>query len=99
MANFPVQRLRRLRANATLRRMVRETHVSPSDLIAPLFMESGEGVRTPIASLPGQHRFSPDTAAQEAGELWQLGIPAVILFGIPLDEEKTVDGLAAYDAN
>jgi porphobilinogen synthase len=66
MANFPVQRLRRLRANATLRRMVRETHVSPSDLIAPLFMESGEGVRTPIASLPGQHRFSPDTAAQQA---------------------------------
>lgn len=99
MANFPAQRLRRLRANPTLRRMVRETHVSPSDLIAPLFVENGEGVRTPIASLPGQHRFSPDTAAQEARALWQLGIPAVILFGIPLDEEKTADGTAAYDAN
>jgi porphobilinogen synthase len=99
MAAFPVQRLRRLRANPTLRRMVRETHVSPTDLIAPLFVESGAEVRTSISSLPGQHRLSADMAAHEAQEVWQLGVPAVILFGIPRDEEKTADGVAAYDPN
>ena len=94
---FPIQRPRRLRATPTLRRMVRETILEPSDLIAPLFVQHGNGVRTPIASMPEQFRFSPDTAAQEARELWNLGVLSVILFGIP--DSKDEIGSGAYDAN
>lgn len=93
---FPVHRPRRLRASATLRRMVRETAVSRDDLIAPLFVQHGHAVREPIASLTGQFRYSPDTIAQVAAELWQLGIPAVLLFGIP--DHKDTTGSGAYDA-
>jgi porphobilinogen synthase len=89
--------MRRLRAHETLRRMVRETRVTVDDLIAPLFVQSGEGVREPIASMPGQFRFSVDSAVVEARELWQLGIPAVILFGIP--DHKDAEGSGAYDAD
>jgi porphobilinogen synthase len=92
---FPVQRLRRLRATPTLRRMVRETLVTPDDLIAPLFVKHGRDVREPIASMPGQFRFSSDTVAGEARALWLIGIPAVILFGIP--EHKDASGSAACD--
>jgi porphobilinogen synthase len=69
MAQFPTQRLRRLRSTPTLRRMTRETRVLPEDLIAPLFVENGEGLRAPIAAMPGQNRLSPDTAAEEASAL------------------------------
>ncbi len=96
---FPTQRLRRLRATPTLRCMTRETELHPSDLIAGLFIENGQDVRAPIASMPGQFRWSPDTAAQEATELWKLGVLSVILFGIPANEEKNAHGSAAYDAN
>lgn len=99
MPQFPTQRLRRLRANPTLRRMMRETRVSTDDLIAPLFVENGENIQTPIASMPGQFRFSPDTAAREAKQLWNLGIPAVILFGIVPPGEKDEVGSCGYDAN
>ena len=94
---FPIHRPRRLRATPTLRRMVRETILEPSDLIAPLFVQHGTGVRTPIASMPGQFRLSPDTAAAEAKELWNLGVLSVILFGIP--DSKDEIGSGAYDAN
>ncbi|MBW3635627.1 MAG: porphobilinogen synthase, partial [Armatimonadetes bacterium] len=94
---FPIQRSRRLRQNPTLRAMMRENHVAPTDLIAPLFVQNGEDIREPIASLPGQNRFSPDTAAREALELWNLGIPAVILFGIP--DSKDAIGTSANDPN
>ncbi|HEX8466059.1 MAG TPA: porphobilinogen synthase [Abditibacterium sp.] len=94
---FPNQRLRRLRQNPTLRSMLRENHVAPTDLIAPLFIQNGDGVREPIASLPGQNRLSPDTAALEAQVLWDLGVPAVILFGIP--DSKDAFGTSAYDQN
>ncbi len=94
---FPIHRPRRLRATPTLRRMVRETTLEPADLIAPLFVQLGQGVRAPIASMPGQFRFSPDTAAQEARELWNLGVLSVILFGIP--DSKDEIGSGAYDAN
>jgi len=94
---FPIQRLRRLRATPTLRRMVRETTLTPDDLIAPLFVQTGENRRDPIASMPGQFRFSPDTIAEECRALWQLGIPAVILFGIP--DSKDAIGSGAYDPN
>ncbi len=99
MSGYPMQRLRRLRSSPTLRRMVRETRVSPDDLIAPLFVVHGDGIKEPIPSMPGQHRLSPDTAADEARGLWNLGIPAVILFGIPLDSQKDSIGSGAYDEN
>lgn len=92
---FPFQRPRRLRQNATLRAMVRENWVQTTDLIAPLFVQTGQNVRKEIGSLPGQFRWSPDTAAQEARELWELGVPAVILFGIP--DSKDESGTGAYD--
>jgi len=94
---FPIHRPRRLRSSPTLRRMVRETLVSPSDLIAPLFVQNASA-REPIASMPGQFRLGVDEAAREARELWNLGVPSVILFGIVPSEEKTPDGRAAYDA-
>ncbi|MDQ3814829.1 MAG: porphobilinogen synthase [Armatimonadota bacterium] len=92
---FPTHRLRRLRATPTLRRMVRETVVTPDDLIAPLFVQAGERRRDPIASMPGQFRLAIDAVAEEARALWQLGVPAVILFGIP--DRKDAEGSAAYD--
>jgi len=76
-------RPRRLRLNATLRRMVRETVLSPADFVAPLFVRHGRGQRIPIGSMPGQLQLSVDQLAAEAKELANLGVPAVILFGIP----------------
>ena len=77
--------------------MVRETALAPSDLIAPLFIEPGEGIRKPIASLPGQFRFSPDTAAAHARALWDVGVLSVMLFGIPAAKNET--GSHAADAD
>lgn len=96
---FPIHRPRRLRSNATLRRMVRETSLSVDDLIAPLFVQHGLSTPLAIASMPGQFRYSPQAAAEEAKVLWSLGIPAVILFGIIEPNKKTADGKAAYDPN
>jgi porphobilinogen synthase len=96
---FPIHRPRRLRSTPTLRRMVRETSLSTDDLIAPLFVQNNMSTPAPIGAMPGQFRWSPKHAAQEARELWQLGIPAVILFGIVEANEKTPDGQAAYDDN
>lgn len=79
----PVLRPRRLRTSATLRSLVRETILTPSDFIAPLFVRHGSGIRQPIKSMPGQFQLSIDQAVIEAGELAARGIPAVILFGIP----------------
>jgi porphobilinogen synthase len=93
--SFPIHRLRRLRARPTLRRMTRETLVTTDNLIAPLFVENGCALQEPIEALPGQFRFSPDTAAEEAATLWHLGIPAILLFGIPDAKEAT--GKSAYD--
>jgi porphobilinogen synthase len=76
-------RPRRLRRNPTLRGMVRETSLSVGDFIAPLFVKPGQGKRDPIQSMPGQYQFSVDTVVDEAQELWSLGIPSVILFGLP----------------
>jgi porphobilinogen synthase len=91
---FPESRPRRLRSSPALRDLVRETIVTPHDLIWPLFVEPGSGVRRPIISMPGQFRFSPDVAAQEARAAFDLGIRAVILFGIP--EHKDSVGSSAY---
>ncbi|MBM4124399.1 MAG: porphobilinogen synthase [Nitrospira sp.] len=92
---FPRQRLRRLRQNEPLRRMVRETRLSRADLIAPFFVTGGRDRRQAIESMPGQYRLSVDLLVKEAAELHQLGIPAVILFGIP--DRKDDRGSSAYD--
>ncbi len=76
-------RPRRLRKGKTLREMVRETTLSPRDFIYPMFVKPGKGIRDPISSMPGQYQFSVDTLVQEAKDAWELGIPAVILFGLP----------------
>lgn len=91
---FPITRMRRLRRNATMRRMVRETRVSVDDLIMPLFVRSGTGVKKEIVSMPGNYQFSPDMLVEEAKELEDLGVPAVILFGIP--DEKDATGTSAF---
>jgi porphobilinogen synthase len=91
---FPITRLRRLRRNETFRRMVRETTLSVDDLIMPLFVRPGSGVRNPINSMPGQFQFSVDTLVEEAKEIAGLGIPAIILFGIP--KIKDAEGTQSY---
>jgi porphobilinogen synthase len=92
---FPIQRLRRLREKEPLRRMVRETTLTPADLIYPVFVMEGEGRREPIASMPGQSRLSIDLLIKEAAEVRSLGIPAMILFGIP--DRKDERGSSGYD--
>jgi len=89
MAEFPTVRLRRLRRTPTLRRMVRETSLSVDDFILPLFVEEGKNIRTEISAMPGVYRFSPDTLAAEIKEIAGLGIPGVILFGIPASKDET----------
>ncbi|MDY6892638.1 MAG: porphobilinogen synthase, partial [Chloroflexota bacterium] len=83
MAAFPQLRLRRLRRTAPLRNMVRETTLEVNDLIYPLFAVPGQGVREEIESMPGSFHLSVDLLRQEAEEVFKLGIPAIILFGLP----------------
>ncbi|MBW2709309.1 MAG: porphobilinogen synthase [Deltaproteobacteria bacterium] len=82
-------RPRRLRRTGAIRNMVRETHLSTHDFIAPLFVKHGKNVNDPISSMPGQFQFSPDTLINEAEELWELGVPALILFGLPDEKDPT----------
>ena len=86
-ANDLTIRPRRLRRSAALRAMMRETTLSPGDFVYPLFVRPGEGLRKPIGSMPGQFQLSVDTAVEEAREAAALGVPAVILFGIPDDKD------------
>ncbi len=92
---FPRQRLRRLRQSEPLRRMVRETRLSSADLIYPMFVTTGRDRREEIPSMPGQFRLTTDLLVKEAAEVQMLGIPAVILFGIP--DRKDERGTSAYD--
>jgi porphobilinogen synthase len=92
---FPRQRMRRLRKHESLRRLVRETSLSVSDLIYPMFVTTGRDRREAIASMPGQYRWSVDLLVKEATDVKLLGIPAVILFGIP--DRKDERGTSAYD--
>ncbi len=84
---FPTSRPRRLRHTPAIRRMVRETELNPGDFIYPLFVRHGRGVRREVPSMPGVFQFSVDQLAAEAREVWSLGIPAVILFGIPAEKD------------
>src|SRR5215208_86999 len=91
---FPATRLRRLRKTGVLRELVRETRLSPADLVYPIFVQLGEG-RTPIEAMPGIERLSISHAVEEAGEAQALGIPSVLLFGIPAEKDEQASG--AYD--
>ena len=91
---FPQYRPRRLRANETIRRMVRETTLSPDNFIYPLFVTHGKGVKKEIGSMPGNYQQSIDNLVKDCEEVSGLGIPAVILFGIP--EHKDELGTEAY---
>ncbi len=90
----PIYRPRRLRANENIRRMVRETKLSPDDFIYPLFVTHGKGVKKEINSMPGNFQQSIDNIVKDCEEIKHLGIPAVILFGIP--EHKDEVGSEAY---
>ncbi|MGE0821452.1 MAG: porphobilinogen synthase [Candidatus Binatia bacterium] len=94
---FPVYRPRRLRRNENFRRLVRETPLSVDDLLMPLFIVPGTKVVNPISSMPGIAQLSVDRAVEECKEIRDLGIPGVILFGIP--DHKDAVGSEAYDAN
>jgi porphobilinogen synthase len=91
---FPATRLRRLRKTGVLRDLVRETTLTPADLVYPMFVQLGEG-RSPVEAMPGIHRVSISHAVEEAGEARALGIPAVLLFGIPAEKDEQASG--AYD--
>ncbi|MBN1307612.1 MAG: porphobilinogen synthase, partial [Chitinispirillaceae bacterium] len=86
---FPQIRLRRLRSNAMLRSMVQETILRPRDCIMPLFVCGGAGVETPIESMPGISRMSADRCVDECRRIAELGIGAVLLFGIPDVKDET----------
>ena len=91
-SGFPVVRGRRLRRTAGLRALVRETRVSPEQLVLPLFICPGEGVRTAVPSMPGVDRTSVDEALRDAEEALEAGVPAVLLFGIPETKDETGSG-------
>lgn len=92
---FPLHRPRRLRRTDVIRRMVRETSLSPDDFIYPLFVTFGKGVKREVSSMPGCFQESIDEITKTAKDVYSLGIPAVILFGVP--EHKDESGSGAYD--
>jgi porphobilinogen synthase len=92
---FPIQRLRRLRSSESLRRLVRETQLAPSQLILPLFVVPGQGIRKEILSMPGHAQMSVDHIVRECEDCRKLGLGGVILFGIPAHKDEMASG--AYD--
>jgi porphobilinogen synthase len=94
---FPVTRLRRLRQTDQLRNLVRETRLTPEAFVYPMFICPGEGVRKPVGSMPGVFNLSVDEAVKEAREVRALGIPAVILFGLPEKKDEVATGAWAED--
>jgi porphobilinogen synthase len=94
-AQFPIRRMRRLRRTPALRRLVQETHVVPSQLIWPLFVTHGEGLRRPVAAMPGVAQLSVDELVKDAERAASLGLGGIILFGIPATKDAT--GSEAYD--
>jgi porphobilinogen synthase len=89
---FPIQRPRRLRNHPQLRRMVQENLLTTNDLIYPLFAVPGEGFAKEVKSMPGVYQLSIDKIVEEAKEVYDLGIPAIILFGIPADKDMDATG-------
>src|SRR5215468_11303862 len=95
MSRFPAYRPRRLRRSETLRRLVRETRVAVEQLVQPLFVVPGRGVERPVGAMPGVAQLSVDRAAEECRRLADLGVPAILLFGVP--ERKDARGSGAVD--
>ena len=94
--SFPQNRLRRLRRTATWRRMLRETVLSANDFVYPMFVVHGDNISNPVASMPGVAQLSVDRLVQEAREVYHVGVPAVILFGLP--KRKDPKGSEGYDS-
>jgi porphobilinogen synthase len=92
---FPIQRPRRLRANESMRSLVRETRLDPAEFILPLFVCPGHGIRREIGSMPGNYQMSVDELMRECAEVQSLGIGGVILFGLPETKDEMASG--AYD--
>lgn len=97
MASFPDYRPRRLRRSEALRGLIRETSLGPEHLVLPFFVVPGDDVRQPVDAMPGVERLSVDHLVTEAGEAWELGIPAVLLFGIPPSKDEVASGAYADD--
>jgi porphobilinogen synthase len=95
--SFPINRMRRLRSSDTLRRMVREVSVSVDDLIYPLFVAHGLDVKLQVPSMPGVYHFSVDAVVDEARSVRDLGIPAVLLFGLPASKDEFASEAYAQD--
>ncbi|HUL49580.1 MAG TPA: porphobilinogen synthase [Gemmatimonadales bacterium] len=95
MTQFPIRRMRRLRRTPQLRRLVQETQLEPSQLIWPLFVCHGQGVRRGVEALPGVFQTSPDELVKDAERAQRLGLGGVILFGLPAEKDAT--GSEAYD--
>src|SRR5215469_11365922 len=94
---FPTTRLRRLRQTESLRALVRETRLTPENFVYPLFVCPGDGVRKEVRSMPGVYNLSVDEAVREARDARGLGIPAVILFGLPEAKDEFATGAYAED--
>jgi porphobilinogen synthase len=94
---FPIIRLRRLRRTEALRSLVRETHLTPESLVYPMFICPGSGVRKEVRSMPGVFNLSVDEAVKEASEVHSLGVPAIILFGLPEKKDEVATGAWAED--
>ena len=94
---FPVTRLRRLRRTETLRSMVRETRLTPDNFVYPMFVCPGQGVRKEVRSMPGVFNLSVDQAVKEAAEAHALGVPSIILFGLPEKKDEDATGAWADD--
>ena len=95
MEGLDFRRHRRLRSSQAMRGLVRETELTPAHLVAPLFVEEGLDGRAPIEAMPGQSRLGLAALVEEAGELRDAGVPAVLLFGIPAAKDER--GSGAYD--
>ena len=97
VGQFPAYRPRRLRQSPALRELVRETQLNVAQLVLPLFVRAGRKLRRPIAAMPGVFQLSPDELLREATRAHELGVPAVLLFGIP--DRKDAKASGAYAAN
>ncbi len=97
MSDYPITRLRRNRRNPQIRRMIAETRLDPADFIYPMFVCPGKGVRKEIAAMPGNYHLSVDEITREAVEVYRLGIPAILLFGIP--EYKDAVGSSGWQVD
>src|SRR6202162_2448100 len=95
--SFPIQRPRRLRSSDALRSFVRETRLTPEAFVYPMFVCPGEGVRKEVRSMPGVFNLSVDEVVKEAREVYSLGVPAVILFGLPDKKDDVATGAWADD--